>query len=591
MSGKRPNAKSIVLLLLKVLISFGGLYLIYRTVLNREGIDDLWSRLATVKPGWVAAAILMQLIAVAFSAVRWQRLLIGQGIHAPWSFLGGSIMIARFWGAFTPGGFTGFGGWRIYDVATHTGKTERAAATIGVEMVLGQLAFGVVVMIGSLFGMRFIGMHGVIVVNAFFLVIIAVGLLFLARPRIFLGLTRWLPAWVQQRIQTLIDAVLAYQGKGGLLLQAALLGVGTHAFNNMIYVCAARALDVKLGVGEVFFASSLQILATIVPASINGIGLREAAAVALYTSPLIGLPMSVAVLIPTLGFACEMLVSAVGGLIFLSRRTGYKPHIVVDDADREQKAYAAIDHVPKQQWPSRSRAVGLGVLSGAIAGVAIGLLEAMAISVGGEGTGSMRVFVYGATAYAALGAVLGAGLGFVSAQSGRWMQRAAVPAPKAVFTFAASVFFPLAFALSVFRVRRDVFHEELVLKSGKGLVVVLGCAVGSLLLAFVVGAVLRALLQIKPFQRLQQPAVAITTTLFAIVVGVFAIAVTIPRTTDSAASKAAVPYNAQQSVLFIVIDTLRADHLPAYGYGSGHTPNLDELTKDAIAFLSKRFPI
>ena len=44
------------------------------------------------------------------------------------------------------------------------------------------------------------------------------------------------------------DAVGAYRGKAGLLIQAAALGVGTHAFNNLIYVCAARALGVELGI-------------------------------------------------------------------------------------------------------------------------------------------------------------------------------------------------------------------------------------------------------------------------------------------------------------------------------------------------------
>ena len=84
-------------------------------------------------------------------------------------------------------------------------------------------------------------------------------------------------------MQTLVDAICAYHGKTKLLLQAFVFGVGVHAFNNLIYVCAAQALGVELSVGTVFFGSSLQILATLVPASINGIGLREAAAVALYT--------------------------------------------------------------------------------------------------------------------------------------------------------------------------------------------------------------------------------------------------------------------------------------------------------------------
>ena len=119
------------------------LVFIFRKVIRRDGAEDLLTRLSDLHWGWVAAAISMQLIAIGFSTVRWQRLLVGQGIFAPWRFLGGSIMIARFWGAFTPGGFTGFGGWRIYDVAKHTGKTARATATIGVEMILGQLAFGV----------------------------------------------------------------------------------------------------------------------------------------------------------------------------------------------------------------------------------------------------------------------------------------------------------------------------------------------------------------------------------------------------------------------------------------------------------------
>ena len=258
------------------------LVFIFRKVLRREGAEDLFEHLSDLEWSWVAAAVLMQLIAIGFSTVRWERLLVGQGIYAPWRFLAGSIMIARFWGAFTPGGFTGFGGWRIYDVAKHTGKTARATATIGVEMILGQLAFGVVVMAGSLFGMRFIGTDGVLLVNA----------VFLGDHRRRLGVPRAAAALpvlhalfartaFRARVQTLVDAVAAYRGKTGLLIQAALLGVGTHAFNNLIYVCAARALGVELSLGEVFFASSLQILATLIPASINGIGLREAAAVAL----------------------------------------------------------------------------------------------------------------------------------------------------------------------------------------------------------------------------------------------------------------------------------------------------------------------
>lgn len=37
-------------------------------------------------------------------------------------------------------------------------------------------------------------------------------------------------------------------------------------------------------------------------------------------------------------------------------------------------------------------------------------------------------------------------------------------------------------------------------------------------------------------------------------------------------------------VIIISIDTLRSDHLPAYGYPGGHTPHLDAFRRDSILF-------
>src|SRR5262249_22622120 len=39
-------------------------------------------------------------------------------------------------------------------------------------------------------------------------------------------------------------------------------------------------------------------------------------------------------------------------------------------------------------------------------------------------------------------------------------------------------------------------------------------------------------------------------------------------------------------VVLISVDTLRADHLPAYGYKSVETPNLDALRRDSVLFAN-----
>lgn len=573
-----------LLFFLKLAFSVGMLWVIFRKVLKRDGAEGLGERIADLSWGWIAAAIAMQLIAIGFATLRWRTLLGGQGIRPSWRFLGGSIFIARFWGAFTPGGFTGFGGWRIYDVAKHTGKTARAAATIGVEVFLGQMALGVVIIAGSLlYGHRFIGTNGVLIVSGFFVAVIAVAMTVLAKPGLFLWAARFLPAPVRNRVQTLVVAIRAYEGKALLLFRAFAFGVGVHAFNGMIYVCASRALSVELSVGEVFFASNLQILATLVPASINGMGLRETAAVALYTSAAIGLPMAVAVLIPIVGFACEMFVSSFGGLVFLSRRSGYEPQIEVDEIEAEKEAIEAIEEVPRELQPKPVRAITIGLGAGLVAGMIIGITEGAVILMGSAAGASTSVLAYGAVLYGVFCALACAGFAWVLALSGRFMKREAMKEHDAYARLLAFFVASFTFAIGFFRVRRDVFHEELVLKSAKGLGVALGCMLAAGLVYLALSFAFRHLLARKGGRVMLRawgsPVVA------AVVCGALALYSVLGGEHAAAEDGShAVPSADQNNVIFVVVDTLRADHLPAYGYETGSTPNLDAFAADAIRF-------
>lgn len=321
-----------LLTLLKIAVSFGALALVYSTVLGKDGIGELKQQLSTLRWEWYGVALCMQLAAITCGLARWRALLAGQGIHASWKYLGGVWMIGRFWGLVTPGGF-GLGAWRFYETVRHTKLLARAMAVAGVEKVLGQLGFGAVVVAGSVYGFQFIGVKGVVLVNVFFVALVAAGLTLLAKPQAVRAVAKLLPKKVHGVVETLVDAVCAYHGKWSLLIGSALLSMGIHAFSNLIYVCAARALNVELSIGTVFFGTSLQILATMFPASINGIGLREAAAVALYTS--VGVPPLQAALISTVGFTCDVAISIFGMPIFLLRKTNGENPFVVDRAQQE----------------------------------------------------------------------------------------------------------------------------------------------------------------------------------------------------------------------------------------------------------------
>ncbi|MEM9073599.1 MAG: sulfatase-like hydrolase/transferase [Myxococcota bacterium] len=580
------SVKRWIMLALKIAFAVGAYWLIFRKILGRDGSEDLWARLSDISWGWIAAGIAMQLTAICFATLRWRTLLSGQGIRPSWGFLGGSIMIARFFGAFTPGGFTGFGGWRIYDVAKHTGKVARATATIGVETFLGQAAMGVVVVAGALlFGAEVIGTNGVMILVACFTGIIGTAFLLLARPQLFRVFARFLPEKVRVRVQTLVDAICAYEGKGKLLGKAFALGVGVHAFNNLIYVCSAQAFGVDLSLGVIFFGANLTILATLLPASINGLGLREMSAVALFSSAAVGLEESAAILLMAGGFIlCEMTVSAVGGLIFLSRRDGYEPEIEVDELEHEQRAHEAIVEVSRDEQPKPLRGLTIGLGAGALAGMIIGLAEAGVVMASGNGAVGARVLAYGAIAYGIFCAGAGAGMGLFLALSGRWMKREAMPEPAAYARMTAFLVAAFAFALGAFRIRRDFFHEELVWKSPKGLGLLLACMAAAAILYAVVSLGLRWLVARNPGRimlRAWGSPVVVGAAVGAIALTAFFVGD--PAEALERRERAQAP-DAAGNILFIVVDTLRSDHLPAYGNDAIETPALDAFADDAVRF-------
>ncbi len=279
-----------------------------------------------------------------------------------------------------------------------------------------------------------------------------------------------------------------------------------------------------------------------------------------------------------------MFVSAFGGVIFLLRKSGYDAKIRVEDPDREKLATEAIVKAPPEAWPSPWRGLWVGFSAGVLAGMLIGLAEALAISSSSAGATGARVFLYGPFTYGVFCAAFGAGLGFATALSGRWMKRQALPEKEAFGYFVAAIFGLFAFALGVFRIRRDFFHEELVWKSAVGLAVLLGCAFVVSGVSAILARGIRWLVQRGPFGRLVQAPTAVA--LLAVVGVGLGVNIAMGDRVSRAGTTADKGQHAgnANNILFIVIDTVRADHLPAYGYDAGSTPNLDRFAEDAVRF-------
>jgi arylsulfatase A-like enzyme/uncharacterized membrane protein YbhN (UPF0104 family) len=573
-----PAVRKWLVFALKLSLAAAIMYFIFSSILHKQDADKLWSRLSDLTWPIVALCPLSYFGAIFANVLRWDRLLLGQGIKAPRSYLASTFMIARFFSAV--GGLIGLSGFRFYDITKRTGKVARAGASIGIELVIGNLGMGIVALISSLYGVRYVGTTGVLLLGAFFGSLIAVTFAILWRPRVVRLVAERLPEKAKQRLQTVVDAVCAYEGKGGLLAETVALSVVIHSFNNIVYVFAAKALGVDLPIMELFFVSTLQNIVSHLPLTPNGVGLREMTAVGLYAA--VGLPTDQAILIPLVGFTADMAVSSLGGLVFVRRRADYAPDIRVEDDAREERALEQIELAPEAEWPRVARGAAIGLAGGVLAGLCVGLGEAWAVVAASHGQAEPDVWFFGSFFYALLCGIGGALAGAALAFSGRLMQRKRQAEHVAYAHFAGGVLALFTLVIGAFRVQRDVFHEELKWLSGAGLSVIFGALLAALATYALGFFLLRALGDKGPLRVLRQPLGALV--LFALVTGTTWFLGRPSEAAAPATNAAKKLANGNSNVLFIVVDTLRADHLPAYGYRAGKTPALDAFARESLRF-------
>jgi arylsulfatase A-like enzyme len=214
------------------------------------------------------------------------------------------------------------------------------------------------------------------------------------------------------------------------------------------------------------------------------------------------------------------------------------------------------------------RPVGAGIAGGLLAGAAVGLVEALISWFGAHGAGELPAIGWALVVYGLVGAAGGLGAGILAAllrSDGFGLALGGVGAA-------------LTFVVARFRIIRDVFLEQL----PQGALTTVLQAVGAL--AAVVLAVLVWRLLRGADARRRWPTRPLAA---AALVAVLALAWTLAARMVPHApppvppARAAAPPNAP-SILLIMVDTLRADHLSSYGYGAGRTPNIDSLATDGV---------
>jgi uncharacterized membrane protein YbhN (UPF0104 family) len=302
---KRPLMR-----VLRIVVSVALLGWVLYAAATHQGAEVLAERLREVRPSWLIMSGVWPCVAVMFGVLRWRVLLREEGLRLALPWLARHFLIGRFVGAFTPS-TTGLDGYRTLAVSRYTGETVAASRALVLEKVVGLVGLAAVTALCA--GLGVTGVSG----NAVWLGILvslgfaAGGYWVVRRPARVVAL---LPAiGPLKRVRKLLTDISGSHARSSALLLAILLGLLSHAATAAIFVASAWAVHVDLPAAVLFGVGNAIVIATLLPLSAGGVGVREGAAVLLLGA--LHVDSGTALLVAVVGYLGGQVPAVLGGVL------------------------------------------------------------------------------------------------------------------------------------------------------------------------------------------------------------------------------------------------------------------------------------
>jgi len=249
---------------------------------------------------------------------RWAIILAAVRISVPLARLLYWYMTATFFNMFLP---TALGGdvVRIYQLAKNTGRNADAAASVLMERILGFLALigmAVVALLLSAKARREPTIYGGVLVAAIAFVAVLVALFHRGFGRMTIRLFRRVGLQrLGEKTERGYAALYTLQEHRTSIFLAFLISVVFQVVGIVCTYLLGLSLGLNVSLGYYFVSVPIIWLLTMLPVSINGIGVREGGFVLFFTA--IGVSHSSALLLSFLCFVQLAFVGLLGGVTYL----------------------------------------------------------------------------------------------------------------------------------------------------------------------------------------------------------------------------------------------------------------------------------
>lgn len=289
-------------------------------ILRSVDVTALLRSVTGADPGWLVAGVALYFLAQFVCIARWS-LLVPSHPALRWPFLTRSFFVASFFNTFLP---TTVGGdvVRSYDLIRATGQWRGALASVLMDRLIG--LFGFVVFALAAWMALPAARQDPVVRSSFlaFCGVVVATFSVLGSRRVWNGMLRPFSriglGALQSHGRQFQESLLDYFKRPRRL--AVTFGVSLAVQFLAILVFAAVASALKLPIPLLFIMLVVPLLITIsqLPISLNGLGIREGAAVILLER--IQIPAEQALAMSLICAAIPLSSAIVGAFIFLTRR-------------------------------------------------------------------------------------------------------------------------------------------------------------------------------------------------------------------------------------------------------------------------------
>lgn len=266
-------------------------------------------------PLFLLLAFLVTVLSIVISAYKWRLLVVAQGHSVPLRILISSYFVGLFFNNFLP---TSIGGdaYRIYDLRKVIGDGPAATASVVAERILAAFTLGLIVLVGAVLDFdRLAGLKLTVLIFVLTCFLLSLFVFYGHKLGLLLRGFEGLPA---RKIKETLDSMRAsVQNKPGTIMVLVLSFI-FQAMVVLINVLIIEALGLNVPVSLVFLFIPIILALTMLPVSMNGLGVREMAYAYFFTR--VGVSTEEAVTVSICFFLIVTLVSLMGGIIFVFRK-------------------------------------------------------------------------------------------------------------------------------------------------------------------------------------------------------------------------------------------------------------------------------